>query len=60
VNLVLKSCHGCSVSPEERRQLLSKRVRVVGHHWIENSVSSNSCSHPEDDKYDLRLVLQMY
>ncbi|KAG0587124.1 hypothetical protein KC19_2G142100 [Ceratodon purpureus] len=43
-----------SVSLEERRRLLSKRVKVVSHHWIEDSLSSDSCRHPAEDKYDLR------
>lgn len=49
--------HLCSASLEERRRLLSKRVKVVSHDWIEDSLSSDSCRHPAEDKYDLRFVL---
>lgn len=43
-----------SASSEERRLLLSKRVKVVSHRWIEDSVNRSIYRHPADEEYDLR------
>ncbi|KAL3684731.1 hypothetical protein R1sor_002753 [Riccia sorocarpa] len=42
-----------SVAPSERRLLMSDKLKILSHQWIDDHVPG-TCGHPSQAKYDLR------